>query len=79
MFNMRNFVRKTVFGMIGKEPEYKVRQYALSWLGDGRLTEEDLAEIDERYAAMAEAAEAAAAAAENEEPAGAGAEQAEEE
>ncbi len=54
MYNYNEFVRKTIFGMIGNEPEYLVRLRALAWHEKHCLTEEDFAEIDARYAEMAE-------------------------
>jgi hypothetical protein len=53
MFNMHNFVFETIFGMVGKEPEYKVRQYSLSWLEKDVLTQEDLAAVEARFAELA--------------------------
>ncbi|MBR2365902.1 MAG: hypothetical protein IKM36_06250 [Oscillospiraceae bacterium] len=53
MFNMHDFVIKTIIGMVGKEPEYKVRQYALGWLEKDVLTEEDLAVVETRFAELA--------------------------
>lgn len=49
MFNMHDFVMKTLRGMRKTEPEYKVRQYALSWFEKDVLTAEDLAEVDSWY------------------------------
>ncbi|MBR2896342.1 MAG: hypothetical protein IKC04_00440 [Oscillospiraceae bacterium] len=46
MFNMRDFVMDTILGMVGKEPEYKVRQYALAWMEKDVLTEDDLAALE---------------------------------
>lgn len=37
---------ETIKGMIGNEPDYKVKKYALGWYDKEKLTEEDLAEID---------------------------------
>lgn len=53
MFSMHNFVLETILGMVGKEPEYKVRQYALGWLERDVLTEEDLAAVEARFAELA--------------------------
>lgn len=53
MFSMHTFVLETIIGMIGKEPEYKVRQYALAWLERDVLTEEDLAAVEARFAELA--------------------------
>ena len=32
--------------MIGKYPDFQIREYALNWYSKGKLTEEDLAEIE---------------------------------
>ena len=53
MFSMHNFVFETILGMIGREPEYKVRQYALGWLEKDVLAEEDLAAVEARFAELA--------------------------
>lgn len=53
MFDLHKFVMDTVTVMIGKEPEYKVRQYALGWLEKDVLTEEDLAVVETRFAELA--------------------------
>lgn len=53
MFSMHNFVFETILGMIGREPEYKVRQYALGWLEKDVLTEDDLAAVEARFAELA--------------------------
>ncbi len=46
MFNITNFIMKTLEGMIGKYPDFQVREYALNWHSKGKLTEDNLAEID---------------------------------
>lgn len=46
MFDLRIFIMETIKGMIGNEPDYKVKKYALGWYDKEKLTEEDLAEID---------------------------------
>lgn len=46
MFDIKNFVMKTLKGAIGVYPDFQVREYALNWYSRGNLTEEDLAEID---------------------------------
>lgn len=46
---LRQFVKKTIFKMIDVVPEWQVREYALGWYAKGILTEEDLAEIEEKY------------------------------
>ena len=45
MFNLHDFVLKTIKGMIGKLPDFKVREYALGWYTRGTITEADLAGI----------------------------------
>ncbi len=46
MFSLRDFVMKTIKGMVGEEPDYKVRKYALGWFEKEVLTEEDMVEIE---------------------------------
>ena len=46
MFKIKEFVMKTLKGMIGNYPDFQVREYALNWYTKGVLTEEDLATID---------------------------------
>lgn len=58
MFNLNEFVMDTIDSMIGKEPEYKVRQYALGWYDKEVINNEDLAYIDRRYAEMSAQEEA---------------------
>ena len=46
MFSLRDFVMKTIKGMIGNEPDYKVRKYALGWYAEEVITEADMIEIE---------------------------------
>lgn len=46
MFDLREFVMKTLRGMAKQELGYKVNRYALEWYEKEILTAEDLAEID---------------------------------
>ena len=46
MFDLREFVMKTLRGMAENEPGYKVNRYALGWFEKDVLTAEDLEEID---------------------------------
>ena len=46
MFNLHDFVMKTLMGMVGREPDYKVRQYALGWYDKAELTAEDMAKLE---------------------------------
>lgn len=50
MFNLHNFVIKTLSTMKNRLDEYQVRAYALSWYSKSVLTDEDLATIDSWYA-----------------------------
>lgn len=51
MFNLHNFVIKTLSTMRNRLDEYQVRSYALSWYSKSVLTDEDLATIDGWYSA----------------------------
>jgi len=46
MFDLRLFVMKTIMGMIGNEPDYKVMEYALGWYVRSTLTDDDLMEVE---------------------------------
>lgn len=46
MFSLHDFVMKTLTGMVGCEPDYKVRQYALSWYDKAELTADDMATLE---------------------------------
>lgn len=46
MFNIRDFIMNTLRGMHGNYPDFQIREYALNWYSKGKLTEEDLAEVD---------------------------------
>ena len=49
MFNLHDFVIKTLSTMRNRLDEYQVRAYALSWYSKSVLTDEDLAAIDGWY------------------------------
>lgn len=49
MFNLHNFVLRTLSTMRNRLDEYQVRAYALSWYSKSVLTDEDLATIDGWY------------------------------
>ena len=46
MFDLRDFVMRTLRGMAETEPGYKVNQYALGWFDRQVLTADDLAVVD---------------------------------
>ena len=51
MFNLHDFVLRTLYTMKNRLDEYQVRAYALSWYSKSVLTDEDLATIDSWYSA----------------------------
>lgn len=50
MFNLTTFIMDTLKGMKGNYPDFQIREYALNWYGKGKLTEENLAELEEYLA-----------------------------
>ena len=42
----------TLLGMVGNEPDYKVRQYALGWYDKAELTAEDMQKLNEAIMAQ---------------------------
>ena len=49
MFNLHDFVFKTLETMKNRLDEYQVRAYALSWYSKSVLTDEDMLTIDSWY------------------------------
>lgn len=49
MFNLHNFVIKTLSTMKSRLDEYQVRAYALSWYSKSVLTDDDMLTIDSWY------------------------------
>ena len=49
MFNLHEFVIKTLSKMKSRLDEYQVRAYALSWYSKSVLTDEDMLTIDSWY------------------------------
>lgn len=49
MFNLHDFVLKTLSTMQKRLDEYQVRAYALSWYSKSVLTDEDMNTIDSWY------------------------------
>lgn len=49
MFNLHDFVIKTLSTMKNRLDEYQVRAYALTWYGKSVLTDEDMLTIDSWY------------------------------
>lgn len=46
MFNIRDFIFNTLKEMKGNYPDFQIKEYALNWYGKGKLTEDDLAELE---------------------------------
>lgn len=46
MFKLEDFVVKTITGMIGNEPTYKIMQYSLGWYQKDVLNDDDMALIN---------------------------------
>ena len=46
MFSVHDFIMATLRGMVGRYPDFQVREYALNWYGKGKLNEEDLATVE---------------------------------
>lgn len=51
MFNLHDFVIRTLSTMKNRLDEYQVRAYALSWYSKSVLTDEDMLTIDGWYSA----------------------------
>lgn len=51
MFNLHDFVIKTLSTMKSRLDEYQVRAYALTWYSKSVLTDEDMLTIDSWYSA----------------------------
>lgn len=49
MFNLHDFVIKTLSTMKNRLDEYQVRAYALSWYSKSVLTDDDMLTIDSWY------------------------------
>lgn len=49
MFNLHNFVLRTLSTMKNRLDEYQVRAYALTWYGKSVLTDDDMLTIDSWY------------------------------
>lgn len=54
MFNLHDFVIKTLSTMRNRLDEYQVRAYALSWYSKSVLTDEDMNTIDSWYSVETE-------------------------
>ena len=57
MFNLHDFVIKTLSTMKSRLDEYQVRAYALSWYSKSVLIDEDMTTIDSWYTVTDEPSE----------------------
>lgn len=46
MFSIHDYIMKMLNGMVGNYPDWQIMEYALNWYSKGKLTEEDLAEVE---------------------------------
>lgn len=46
MFVIHDYIMKMLKGMVGNYPDWQIMEYALNWYSKGKLTEEDLAEVE---------------------------------
>lgn len=46
MFSIHDYIMKMLKGMVGNYPDWQIMEYALNWYSKGKLTEEDLAEVE---------------------------------
>lgn len=46
MFSVQEYLMKEFRGMIGNYPDFQVREFSANWYARGKLTEENLAELD---------------------------------
>lgn len=53
VFNLHDFVMKTLKGMSEQYSEFQVREYALNWYSRGILKDEDMVEIENWYPSAA--------------------------
>ena len=54
MFSLKEFIKRGLINAIGKMPDYYVIMNATGWYEKGVLTEDDLAEINEKLTPVVE-------------------------
>ena len=54
MFNIHDYIMKTLRGMVGNYPDFQIMEYALNWYEKGKLTEADLAEVESWFEPVTE-------------------------
>lgn len=57
MFDINKFIMDTLKGMKGNYPDFQIKEYALNWYAKGKLTEDNLAELEELLAPVVEETE----------------------
>lgn len=48
MFNLRDFIKRGLLNAIGKMADYQIILNSVGWMEKGVLTEDDLAEINQK-------------------------------
>lgn len=46
MFDINKFIMDTLMEMKDNYPDFQIKEYALNWYAKGKLTEENLAELE---------------------------------
>ena len=54
MFSLKEFIKRGLINAIGKMPDYYIIMNATGWYEKGVLTEDDLAEINEKLTPVVE-------------------------
>jgi hypothetical protein len=57
MFNIHDYIMKTLRGMVGNYPDFQIMEYALNLYEKGKLTEADLAEVESWFEPVEEPVE----------------------
>lgn len=57
MFNLRKYIKKGFLDAVGKMSDYQIILNSVGWMEKGVLTEDDLAEINEKIEAQYQAIE----------------------
>lgn len=54
MFDIKKFIMNTLKEMKGNYPNFQIKEFALNWYEKGKLTENDLAELEEHLTLVEE-------------------------
>ena len=50
MFSIKNYIMTMLKGMAGNYPDWQIMEYALNWYSRGKLSEDDLAVVENWFA-----------------------------